>query len=80
VGGRGSRAFDRLSVVRLEIARSRGVPPYVIFHERDASGNGSPRPTSIFALLGVKSVGARNADDLGEIVLAAIRSQAWFSW
>jgi ATP-dependent DNA helicase RecQ len=64
--------FDRLRAVRLEIARARGVPPYVIFHDATLREMARLRPTSIGALLTVKGVGARKADDLGEIFLAAI--------
>jgi ATP-dependent DNA helicase RecQ len=67
--------FDRLRAVRLEIARSRGMPPYVIFHDATLREMARLRPTSIDALLAVKGVGARKADDLGEIFLAAIRSE-----
>ena len=65
--------FERLRAVRLEIARSRGVPPYVIFHDATLREMARLRPTSIDALLAVKGVGARKADDLGETFLAAIR-------
>ncbi|MSO56471.1 MAG: DNA helicase RecQ [Acidobacteria bacterium] len=65
--------FERLRAVRLEIARSRGVPPYVIFHDATLREMARLRPRSIDALLTVKGVGARKADDLGETFLAAIR-------
>jgi ATP-dependent DNA helicase RecQ len=65
--------FERLRSVRLEIARARGVPPYVVFHDATLREMARLRPTSISALLGVKGVGARKADDLGEIFLNAIR-------
>jgi len=65
--------FDRLRAVRLETARQRGVPPYVIFHDTTLREMARLRPTSIDALLSVKGVGARKADDLGEIFLSAIR-------
>ena len=55
--------------MRLEIARSRGVPPYVIFHDATLREMARLRPTSIDALLTVKGVGARKADDLGELFL-----------
>ena len=71
--------FDRLRAVRLEISRSRGVPPYVIFHDATLREMARLRPTSIDALLAVKGVGARKADDLGETFLTAIRSTAWAS-
>jgi ATP-dependent DNA helicase RecQ len=65
--------FDRLRAVRLEIARSRGVPPYVIFHDATLREMARLRPTSHDALLAVKGVGARKAADLGETFLTAIR-------
>ena len=65
--------FDRLRVARLQIARSRGVPPYVIFHDSTLREMARLRPTSMGGLLAVKGVGARKADDLGEIFLATIR-------
>jgi len=68
--------FERLRAVRLEIARSRGVPPYVIFHDATLREMARLRPASIDALLEVKGVGARKADDLGGVFLDAIRAHA----
>lgn len=68
--------FDRLRAVRLEIARSRGVPSYVIFHDATLREMARRRPISLDALLTVKGVGARKAADLGDIFLAAIRGQS----
>jgi ATP-dependent DNA helicase RecQ len=65
--------FERLRGVRLEIARSRGVPPYVVFHDATLREMARLRPTTIGALLEVKGVGARKADDLGDTFLQAIR-------
>jgi ATP-dependent DNA helicase RecQ len=66
--------FERLRAVRLETARQRGVPPYVIFHDATLREMARLRPTSLDALLSVKGVGARKADDLGELFLSAIRA------
>ena len=71
--------FERLRAVRLEIARSRSVPPYVIFHDATLREMARLRPSSIDQLLGVKGVGARKADDLGETFLSAIREHAALS-
>ena len=68
--------FERLRSVRLEIARARGVPPYVIFHDATLREMARLRPTSIDGLLAVKGVGARKADDLGGVFLDAIRAHA----
>jgi len=68
--------FERLRAVRLETARERGVPPYVIFHDATLREMARLKPASIDALLSVKGVGARKAEDLGEIFLSAIRGHA----
>ena len=59
--------------MRLEIARSRGVPPYVIFHDVTLREMARLRPSSFDALLGVRGVGVRKATDLGDLFLTAIR-------
>jgi ATP-dependent DNA helicase RecQ len=66
--------FEKLRAVRLDVARSRGVPPYVIFHDVTLRDMARLRPTSLDSLLTVKGVGARKADDLGDLFLAAIRA------
>jgi ATP-dependent DNA helicase RecQ len=65
--------FERLRAVRLQIARARGVPPYVVFHDTTLREMARLRPTTIEELHGIRGVGARKADDLGETFLAAIR-------
>ncbi len=70
------KLFDRLRALRLETARERGVPPYVIFHDATLREMARLKPVSLNALLSVKGVGARKADDLGEIFLSAIRGHA----
>jgi ATP-dependent DNA helicase RecQ len=68
--------FERLRAVRLDIAHSRGVPPYVIFHDVTLREMARLRPSSHDALLAVKGVGARKASDVGDLFLAAIRAHA----
>ena len=68
--------FERLRAVRLEVARSRGVPPYVIFHDVTLRELARVRPSTLEALLTVKGIGARKADDLGDLFLAAIRGHS----
>jgi ATP-dependent DNA helicase RecQ len=69
--------FERLRAVRLSLARDRGVPPYVIFHDATLREMARVRPGSLDALRSVKGIGARKADDLGETFLAAIRAHAF---
>ena len=64
--------FERLRALRLDIARSRGVPPYVIFHDTTLREMARLKPKSISALLDVRGVGARKAEDLGEAFVAVI--------
>jgi ATP-dependent DNA helicase RecQ len=66
--------FDRLRALRLEIARERGVPPYVIFHDATLREMARLRPASMTALLAVRGVGARKAEDLGPAFIDAIRA------
>ena len=65
--------FERLRGVRLQIARARGVPPYVIFHDTTLREMARMRPTTIGELHGIRGIGARKAQDVGETFLAAIR-------
>jgi ATP-dependent DNA helicase RecQ len=67
--------FERLRTVRLEIARARNVPPYVIFHDTTLREMARLKPSTLEGLLRVKGVGERKAEDLGELFLGAIR--AW---
>src|SRR4051812_11329556 len=68
--------FERLRGVRLQIARTRGVPPYVIFHDTTLREMARIRPKTIDELHGIRGIGARKAEDLGETFLAAIRESA----
>ncbi len=68
--------FERLRAVRLQIARTRNVPPYVIFHDATLRDMARLCPRSMHELLSVKGVGARKAENLGETFLAAIREHS----
>jgi ATP-dependent DNA helicase RecQ len=65
--------FERLRATRLEVARARGVPPYVIFHDATLREMARLRPTTRDDLRLVRGVGARKVEDLGDIFLTAIR-------
>jgi ATP-dependent DNA helicase RecQ len=58
----------------LQIARSRGVPPYVIFHDTTLRDMARVRPQSNAELRSVYGVGARKAEDLGEYFLEVLRT------
>ena len=65
--------FDALRQCRLEIARARGVPPYVVFHDNALRDLARRRPATPQALLECYGIGARKAEDLGPIILNVIR-------
>jgi ATP-dependent DNA helicase RecQ len=64
--------FEVLRGVRLAIARERGVPPYVIFHDTTLREMARTKPRSESELRTVYGVGERKAADLGPRFLAAI--------
>lgn len=66
--------FEELRALRLRIARERGVPPYVIFHDTTLRELARIKPTTAEALRHVYGVGTRKAEDLGAAVLAVIAS------
>jgi ATP-dependent DNA helicase RecQ len=66
--------FDVLREVRLRIARERGVPPYVIFHDTTLRDMAERRPRTIDDLHGIYGVGAKKAADFGDAFLDAIRT------
>ena len=65
--------FEQLRNVRLQIARSRGVPPYVIFHDTTLRELARLKPRSMAELRTIYGVGARKAEDLGEQFLEVLR-------
>jgi ATP-dependent DNA helicase RecQ len=66
--------FDVLRDVRLRLARERGVPSYVIFHDATLREMVERRPKTIDDLHEIYGVGARKAADFGDAFLDAIRT------
>jgi ATP-dependent DNA helicase RecQ len=64
--------FERLRAMRMQVARKRGVPPYVIFHDTTLREIARTKPTTMDALRHIYGVGARKADDLGDLVLQVV--------
>ncbi len=64
--------FEELRVLRMEIARRRRVPPYVIFHDTTLREIARSKPKTKEELRHVYGVGDRKAEDLGELVLATV--------
>ena len=64
--------FESLRGLRLELARQRGVPPYVIFHDTTLRELARLKPTTIEQLYGVSGIGARKAEQYGQRLLDVI--------
>jgi ATP-dependent DNA helicase RecQ len=67
--------FDQLRALRSQLARTRGVPPYVIFHDATLRELARVKPTTTDALLEVGGIGERKAAVYGEAVLAVISNR-----
>jgi ATP-dependent DNA helicase RecQ len=68
--------FEDLRALRLRLARERGVPPYVIFHDTTLRELARLRPATPDALRHVYGLGARKAEDLGAAVLQTIAAHS----
>jgi len=64
--------FDRLRVLRKEIARERGVPPYVVFSDATLLEMASTRPKTSAQMLGISGVGPTKLSHYGERFLKAL--------
>ena len=67
------KLFDVLREVRTRIARERGVPPYVIFHDTTLQQMAQRRPSTMDDLHDIYGIGAKKAADFGDEFLDAIR-------
>lgn len=64
--------FDALRSERLKIAKSQGVPPYVIFHDATLRAMALARPTHPHDMLNLPGVGQGKLDRYGEAFLAVV--------
>ncbi len=64
--------FEALRELRRELAAERGVPPYVILHDRSLRDLARLKPATADQLLAVYGVGEKKAADLGPRLLQAI--------
>jgi ATP-dependent DNA helicase RecQ len=68
--------FDSLRAMRLRLARDRGVPPYVIFHDSTLRELARVKPRSLGELAHVYGMGERKIESLGTAVLETINAHA----
>ena len=65
--------FEALRELRLKVAAERGVPPYVVFHDKTLRELARQRPQTAEELLRIHGIGRRKAEDFGPAFLASIR-------
>lgn len=65
--------FESLRSLRRTLADDRGVPPYVVFADSTLRELAAVRPGAMGALLGVRGIGERKAEEFGEAFLKHIR-------
>ncbi|RPH58395.1 MAG: ATP-dependent DNA helicase RecQ, partial [Burkholderiales bacterium] len=70
----GEALFDRLREWRRATAATRGVPPYVIFHDATLRAIAQRRPASLDELSGVSGVGEKKLDAYGAELIGLIGS------
>jgi ATP-dependent DNA helicase RecQ len=68
--------FERLRAMRMHIARTRGVPPYVIFHDSTLRELARMKPKSLVELSRVYGMGERKIEAHGAVVLETINAHA----
>jgi len=68
--------WEALRAHRLSLARSQGVPPYVIFHDSALLEMTRTRPTSLEALAGIGGVGQVKLERYGDSFLEVLRAHA----
>ncbi len=75
LSARDQSVFDALRQWRTDLAKSRGVPPYVIFHDRTLAEIAREKPTGADTLREISGVGEKKAlayaADVARIVAAA---------
>ena len=64
--------FKILKAKRLEIAKAKNLPPYVIFHDRALIEMSKLKPNSLAEMLNINGVGQAKIERYGEEFLAVI--------
>ena len=68
----GNILFDALRSLRMELAKGKGVPPYVIFHDSVLRDMTSAHPQSLDEMSQISGVGERKLETYGEAFLAVV--------
>jgi ATP-dependent DNA helicase RecQ len=68
--------FERLRETRLDIAREKGVPAYVICHDRTLMEIAAYKPSSVEALAEIHGMGPARIERYGEPFLETVNAHA----
>jgi len=68
--------FESLRATRLDIARAKGVPAYVVCHDRTLAEIAAYKPTSMEALADIHGMGPARIERYGEPFLATVSAHA----
>ena len=66
--------FERLRMVRRELAQKRGVPPYIVCSDKTLRSICSLRPSTREGLLDVHGIGEAKLQEYGDVFLGAVSS------
>lgn len=70
--GMDSALFERLREARTELAKERGVPAYVVCHDRTLMEIAADRPSDRAALLNVSGMGPARVESYGDRFLEVV--------
>ena len=76
LSSRDRELFDLLRNWRVELAKAKGVPPYVIFHDKTLAIIATERPADMVELLQISGVGEKKAGRYGEDIARIVREAA----
>jgi ATP-dependent DNA helicase RecQ len=68
--------FEKLRLLRLEIARKLELPPYVVFHDKTLKEMAILKPQSRTAMLQVTGIGKQKLERYGDRFLDVIKESA----
>ncbi len=63
-----------LKAWRSEVARTRGVPAYVVLHDSTIDGIAASRPTTLDQLRGIPGIGDKKLEHYGDELIALVRA------
>ena len=65
--------FEHLRLLRLDISRQKGIPPYIVFNDATLEEMAAERPTTEIDMQRISGVGEAKLRDYGHLFIKAIR-------